>query len=115
MEPRRNTERHGEGRGEGRPMDGNSDRSERSGSGGGGRSFFRRPKSCPFSGPGAEAIDWKDVRTLGRYISERGKMMPSRITAVSQKKQRELAQAIKRARFMALLPYQNNEGGSGGR
>ena len=72
---------------------------------GGRRPFFRRRKSCPFSGPHAPAIDWKDVRLLGRYISERGKIMPSRITAVSQKKQRELSQAIKRARYMAILPY----------
>lgn len=67
--------------------------------------FFRRRKSCPFTGDHAPAIDWKDPRTLGRFISERGKMVPSRITAVSQKKQRELAIAIKRARFMALMPY----------
>lgn len=72
---------------------------------GGRRPFFRRRKSCPFSGPHAPAIDWKDVRLLGRFVSERGKMMPSRITAVSQKKQRELSQAIKRARYMALMPY----------
>ncbi|QQG36571.1 MAG: 30S ribosomal protein S18 [Micavibrio aeruginosavorus] len=70
---------------------------------GGKRPFFKRRKTCPFSGPNAPAIDWKDVRTLNRYVSERGKMMPSRITAVSQKKQRELACAIKRARFMALM------------
>lgn len=69
------------------------------------RPFFRRKKTCPFTGPNAPAIDWKDTRTLSRYISERGKMIPSRITAVSQKKQRELAKAIKRARYMALLPY----------
>ncbi len=67
------------------------------------RPFFKRRKTCPFSGPNSPAIDWKDPRTLNRYVSERGKMMPSRITAVSQKKQRELAQAIKRARFMALM------------
>jgi len=69
------------------------------------RPFFRRKKTCPFSGPDAQAIDWKDTKTLGRYVSERGKMVPSRITAVSQKKQRELARAIKRARYMALMPY----------
>lgn len=73
------------------------------------RPFFRRAKSCPFTGEGAQAIDWKDPRTLGRYISERGKMTPSRITFVSGKKQRELALAIKRARFMALMPYMRNE------
>ncbi|NQV98159.1 MAG: 30S ribosomal protein S18 [Rhodospirillales bacterium] len=68
-------------------------------------SFFRRCKSCPFSGPNAPKIDYKDTRTLTRYVSERGKIVPSRITAVSGKKQRELARAIKRARFMALMPY----------
>lgn len=73
------------------------------------RPFFRRQKSCPFSGPKAPAIDWKDTKTLGRYISERGKIVPSRITAVSQKKQRELARAIKRARFMGLMPYVRTE------
>ena len=73
------------------------------------RPFFRRKKTCPFSGPKAPAIDWKDTKTLSRYVSERGKMVPSRITAVSQKKQRELAKAIKRARFMALMPYVSNE------
>jgi len=69
------------------------------------RPFFRRRKSCPFSGPNAIKIDYKDVRMLQRFISERGKMVPSRITAVSSKKQRELAQAIKRARYLALIPY----------
>ncbi len=69
------------------------------------RPFFRRRKTCPFSGPNAPRIDYKDVKLLQRYISERGKIVPSRITAVSAKKQRLLAQAIKRARFLALLPY----------
>ena len=69
------------------------------------RPFFRRRKSCPFSGPHAPKIDYKDVKLLQRFISERGKIVPSRITAVSTKKQRELAQAIKRARFLGLLPY----------
>jgi small subunit ribosomal protein S18 len=73
------------------------------------RPFFRRRKSCPFSGPNAPAIDWKDTRLMGRYISERGKIIPSRITAVSQKKQRELAKAIKNARYMGLLPYVQTE------
>lgn len=79
----------------------------RSGGGGGGgrRPFFRRRKTCPFSGPNAPEIDHKDVKLLSRFISERGKIVPSRITAVSAKKQRELARAIKRARFLALLPY----------
>jgi small subunit ribosomal protein S18 len=82
--------------------------------GGGGGSFggFRgRRKSCPFTGKNAPKIDYKDVRLLQRFASERGKMMPSRITAVSTKKQRELAQAIKRARFLALLPYADKRAG----
>ena len=69
------------------------------------RPFHRRRKTCPFSGANAPKIDYKDIRLLQRYISERGKIVPSRITAVSQKKQRELAKAIKRARYLALLPY----------
>jgi len=69
------------------------------------RPFYRRRKTCPFSGTHAPKIDYKDVRLLQRYISERGKIVPSRISAVSQKKQRELARAIKRARFLGLLPY----------
>ena len=69
------------------------------------RPFFRRRKSCPFSGPNAPKIDYKDTRLLQRFISERGKIVPSRITAVSTKKQRELSRAIKRARFLGLLPY----------
>ncbi len=73
--------------------------------GGGRRPFVRRRKTCPFSGRNAPKIDYKDVKLLQRYVSERGKMVPSRITAVSAKKQRELARAIKRARYLALLPY----------
>ena len=69
------------------------------------RPFHRRRKTCPFSGQHAPKIDYKDVRLLSRFISERGKIVPSRITAVSAKKQRELARAIKRARFLGLLPY----------
>jgi small subunit ribosomal protein S18 len=69
------------------------------------RAFQRRRKTCPFSGDKAPKIDYKDVRLIQRFVSERGKIVPSRITAVSAKKQRELAQAIKRARFLGLLPY----------
>ena len=69
------------------------------------RPFHRRRKTCPFSGSAAPKIDYKDARLLGRYISERGKIVPSRITAVSAKKQRELANAIKRARILGLLPF----------
>ncbi|MBI4725208.1 MAG: 30S ribosomal protein S18 [Rhodomicrobium sp.] len=73
--------------------------------GGARRPFYRRRKTCPFTGENAPVIDYKDVRLLQRFISERGKIVPSRITAVSAKKQRELAKAIKRARFLGLLPY----------
>ena len=90
------------------PERGNSEGDDRRGGGaaaGARRPFYRRRKSCPFSGPNAPKIDYKDVRLLSRFLSERGKIVPSRITAVSAKKQRELATAIKRARFLALLPY----------
>ena len=72
---------------------------------GGRRTFQRRRKTCPFSGDNAPVIDYKDVKLLQRFTSERGKIVPSRITAVSAKKQRELAKAIKRARFLGLMPY----------
>ena len=75
------------------------------GAGGSRRPFLRRRKSCPFTGPNAPSIDYTDVKMLGRFTSERGKIVPSRITAVSAKKQRELTKAIKRARFLALMPY----------
>ena len=68
-------------------------------------SFFRRRKSCPFDGPNAPSIDYKDTKLLSRFVSERGKIVPSRITAVSAKRQRELSRAIKRARYLALMPY----------
>jgi len=69
------------------------------------RPFFRRRKTCPFSSSGSPAIDYKNTRLLLRYTSEKGKIVPSRISSVSAKKQRELAVAIKRARFLALIPY----------
>lgn len=67
--------------------------------------FFRRKKTCPLTGANAPKIDYKDVKLLQRFISERGKILPSRITSVSHKKQRELSQAIKRARNLALLAF----------
>jgi small subunit ribosomal protein S18 len=67
--------------------------------------FFRRKKTCPLSGKNAPVIDYKDTKLLTRYVSERGKIMPSRITAVCAKKQRELTRAVKRARNIALLPF----------
>jgi small subunit ribosomal protein S18 len=69
------------------------------------RPFGRRRKVCPFSGAESPKIDYKDVKLLQRYISEKGKIVPARITAVSAKKQRILSIAIKRARFLALIPY----------
>ena len=79
--------------------------SPRDAAGAGRKVFFRRRKSCPLSGPSAPKIDYKDVKLLGRFISERGKILPSRITSVCAKKQRELSSAIKRARNLALLPF----------
>jgi small subunit ribosomal protein S18 len=67
------------------------------------KSGFKR-KTCPFES-GVMRIDYKDPRTLQKFTSERGKIMPCRISMVSAKKQRELATAIKRARYLALLPY----------
>ena len=67
--------------------------------------FFRRKRSCPLTGENAPKIDYKDVKLLQRFISERGKILPSRITSVSHKKQQILATAIKRARNLALLAF----------
>lgn len=92
---------------------GGGERSGGAAGGAGGRGgFFGRRKVCPFSMPGSPKIDYKDVSLLRRFVSERGKIMPSRITAVSTIKQRELTQAIKRARFLALLPYVNERAGA---
>ena len=67
--------------------------------------FNRRKKYCRFTAEGVEQIDYKDLATLKSYITESGKIVPSRITGISKRFQRQLAQAIKRARFLALLPY----------
>ncbi|MFM2483104.1 30S ribosomal protein S18 [Celerinatantimonas sp. YJH-8] len=67
--------------------------------------FFRRRKFCRFSAEGVVEIDYKDIATLRNYITESGKIVPSRITGTSAKYQRQLARAIKRARYLALLPY----------
>lgn len=67
--------------------------------------FFRRKKYCRFTAEGVKEIDYKDLNTLKNYITESGKIVPSRITGTSAKYQRQLATAIKRARFLALLPY----------
>ena len=67
--------------------------------------FEERKRFCPFSKPNSPRIDYKDVKMLSRFISEKGKITPSRITNVSSKKQKLLAKAIKRARFLALMSY----------
>ena len=67
--------------------------------------FFRRRKFCRFSAEGVTQIDYKDLETLKAYVSETGKIVPSRITGTKAKYQRQLATAIKRARYLALLPY----------
>jgi small subunit ribosomal protein S18 len=67
--------------------------------------FFRRRKFCRFTADGVEQIDYKDLDTLKNYVTENGKIVPSRITGTSAKYQRQLSSAIKRARYIALLPY----------
>ena len=67
--------------------------------------FYRRRKFCRFTAEGVKEIDYKDLDTLKAYISETGKIVPSRITGTKAKYQRQLATAVKRARFLALLPY----------
>ena len=69
--------------------------------------FEDRKKFCPFSQKNSPVIDYKDVKLLNRYVSEKGKITPSRITNVSRSKQLELSKAIKRARFLALMSYTN--------
>jgi|TARA_B110000967_G_scaffold207512_1_gene257080 small subunit ribosomal protein S18 len=67
--------------------------------------FVRRRKFCRFSAEGAPEIDYKDLDTLKGYVAENGKIVPSRITGTKARYQRELSEAIKRARYIALLPY----------
>ncbi|MFO0336100.1 MAG: 30S ribosomal protein S18 [Pseudomonadota bacterium] len=67
--------------------------------------YFRRKKFCKFTADGVEQIDYKDLATLKTYITETGKIVPSRITGTRSFYQRQLAEAVKRARFLALLPY----------
>jgi small subunit ribosomal protein S18 len=67
--------------------------------------FFRRRKFCRFTAEGVKEIDYKDLETLKAYVSETGKIVPSRITGTKAKYQRQLATAVKRARFLSLLPY----------
>lgn len=72
--------------------------------------FFRRRKFCRFTAEGVKEIDFKDLNTLKAYISETGKIVPSRITGTKAKYQRQLAVAIKLARYLALLPYTDSHG-----
>jgi small subunit ribosomal protein S18 len=67
--------------------------------------YFRRRRYCRFTVEGIKEIDYKDLNTLKAYISETGKIVPSRITGTKARYQRQLAKAIKRARYLALLPY----------
>jgi small subunit ribosomal protein S18 len=67
--------------------------------------YFRRKKFCRFTAEGVKEIDYKDINTLKSYITETGKIVPSRITGTSARYQRQLARAIKRARYIAILPY----------
>jgi small subunit ribosomal protein S18 len=67
--------------------------------------YFRRKKYCRFTAEGVEEIDYKDIATLKNYITETGKIVPSRITGTKARYQRQLSRAVKRARFLALLPY----------
>ncbi|PKM42344.1 MAG: 30S ribosomal protein S18 [Gammaproteobacteria bacterium HGW-Gammaproteobacteria-1] len=70
--------------------------------------FFRRKKFCRFTAEGVKYIDYKDLNTLKGYVTESGKIVPSRITGTKAKYQRQLALAIKRARYLALLPYSDS-------
>jgi small subunit ribosomal protein S18 len=69
---------------------------------------FRRRKYCKFTAEGIEEIDYKDLNLLKQYVGETGKVVPSRITGTKARYQRQLATAVKRARFLALLPYTDN-------
>nr|KAJ9633091.1 hypothetical protein H2204_007236 [Knufia peltigerae] len=71
-------------------------------------SFFRRRKFCKFTAEGVKEIDYKDLNTLRQYLTENGKIVPSRVTGTKSKYQRQLATAVKRARFLALIPYTDN-------
>ena len=67
--------------------------------------FFRRHKFCKFTAEGITEIDYKDLGTLRQYLSENGKIVPSRITGTKARYQRQLQTAVKRARFLSLIPY----------
>jgi small subunit ribosomal protein S18 len=73
--------------------------------GGGGSRFFRRRRYCKFTAEGVIEIDYKDLATLKAYVTETGKIVPSRISGTKARYQRQLSTAIKRARYLALIPY----------
>ena len=73
------------------------------------RQQCRRRKFCRFTAEGVVEIDYKDINTLKQYVGESGKIVPSRITGTKAKYQRQLATAVKRARFLSLLPYTDNQ------
>ncbi len=70
--------------------------------------FFRRRKYCRFTAEGVREIDYKDVETLKNYVTETGKIVPSRITGTNARYQRQLSRAVKRARYLALMPYSDS-------
>jgi small subunit ribosomal protein S18 len=72
--------------------------------------YFRRKKFCKFTAEGATEIDYKDLATLKQYVGETGKIVPSRVTGTKAQYQRKLALAIKRARYLSLLPYTDKHG-----
>jgi len=96
---------HGGGHGGGRPDGPRPDRGPGGGGRDGGRKFFRRKKVCKFCVEKIDDINYKDVRLLGQFVAERGKIVPRRLTGVCTPHQRRLTAAIKRARNIALLPF----------
>jgi small subunit ribosomal protein S18 len=97
--------RGGDGMGRGGGGDDRRGGGGQGGGGAGGSRFSRRKKFCRFTAEGVKYIDYKDLATLKGYVTETGKIVPSRITGTKSFYQRQLAVAIKRARFLALLPY----------
>ena len=106
----RSNDRGGDRGGDRAPRGGGGDRrgGDRRGGGGGPRRRFQRRKVCYFTLVEAEYVDYKDVETLRRFVTERGKIKPRRMTGTSAKFQRMLTTAVKRARHLALLPYVNS-------
>lgn len=87
------------GKGKGKGKDANKQRRDR------GNALFKRKKFCRFTAEGVKQIDYKDVDVLKEFLQENGKIMPARVTGTKARYQRQLSVAIKRAQFLALLPY----------